>query len=176
MMDGRGPDDGVDHTSRLLLAARGRARIDSLVERSGLSARHFQRRFTARVGLSPKLYARTIRFDAALIAHRDAPARPWTEIVHEAGYCDQAHFVRECHALVGLAPSRFIGDWENIFLFRRCVAEKYKRSSARQIHCCWHPTRRQTDNDNDPAFPSDWNWRDSRDGRRRLESRASPKN
>jgi AraC-like DNA-binding protein len=117
MMDGRGPDDGVDHTSRLLLAARGRARIDSLVERSGLSARHFQRRFTARVGLSPKLYARTIRFDAALIAHRDAPARPWTEIVHEAGYCDQAHFVRECHALVGLAPSRFIGDWENIFSF-----------------------------------------------------------
>jgi AraC-like DNA-binding protein len=117
ILDGTGPEDGIDHTSRLLLATRGRVRIDSLIERSGLSARHFQRRFTARVGLSPKLYARTSRFDAALIAHRDAPARSWTEIVHEAGYFDQAHFVRECHALVGVAPSQFIGDWENIFSF-----------------------------------------------------------
>ena len=91
------------------------ARIDSLVERSGLSPRHCQRRFAAQVGLSPKLYARTIRFDAALTAHRNDPVRPWTEIVHEAGYFDQAHFVRECHALVGVAPSHFIGDWENIF-------------------------------------------------------------
>jgi AraC-like DNA-binding protein len=114
MLEGSAPESGIDHTSRLLLATRGRARIDSLAERSGMSARHFQRRFTAQVGLSPKLYARTIRFDAALLAHHDAPAKPWTEIVHEAGYFDQAHFVRECHALVGLAPSHFIDDWENI--------------------------------------------------------------
>jgi AraC-like DNA-binding protein len=115
MLDDSNPEDGIDHTSRLLLGTRGRARIDSLVERSGLSPRHFQRRFAAQVGLSPKLYARTIRFDAALTAHRNDPVRPWTEIVHEAGYFDQAHFVRECHALVGVAPSHFIGDWENIF-------------------------------------------------------------
>lgn len=115
MLENSAPESGIDHTSRLLLATRGRVRIDALVERSGLSARHFQRRFTAQIGLSPKLYARTIRFDSALIAHRDAPEKPWTEIVHEAGYFDQAHFVRECHALVGRAPSQFIDDWENIF-------------------------------------------------------------
>lgn len=107
--------DAIDLASRRLLAARGGTRIDSLVERSGLSARHFQRRFTTQVGLSPKLYARTIRFDAALAARRRDPARPWTEIVHEAGYFDQAHFVRECHALVNAAPSDFTGNWNNIF-------------------------------------------------------------
>lgn len=115
LLDEAPPEDGIEHASRLLLAAHGRVRIDSLVERSGLSARQFQRRFTTRVGLPPKLYARTSRFDAALIAHRDDPARSWAEIVHEAGYFDQAHFVRECHALVGAAPSKFIGDWDNIF-------------------------------------------------------------
>jgi AraC-like DNA-binding protein len=115
MLDSSTPQDGIDHASRVLLATRGRARIDSLAERSGLSARHFQRRFTAQIGLSPKLYARTVRFDAALTAHRRDPARPWTEIVHEVGYFDQAHFVRECHALVNAAPSQFIGDWDNIF-------------------------------------------------------------
>jgi AraC-like DNA-binding protein len=114
-LEGRPAESGIDHTSRLLLAARGRVPIARLVERSGLSARHFQRCFATQVGLSPKLYARTARFDRALSAHRDAPTRPWTEIAHEAGYFDQAHFIRECHALVGLPPSRFIGDWENIF-------------------------------------------------------------
>ena len=72
-----------------------RARIDDLVKQSGLSARHFQRRFTSQVGLSPKLYARTIRFDTALTAHRNEPTKPWTKIVHEAGYFDQAHLARD---------------------------------------------------------------------------------
>lgn len=115
MLENGTRQDEIDVASRMMLATGGRARIDALVERSGLSARHFQRRFTAQVGLAPKLYARTVRFDAALAAHRKDPARPWTAIVHDAGYFDQAHFVRECHALVGAAPREFIGDWDNIF-------------------------------------------------------------
>jgi AraC-like DNA-binding protein len=115
MLDGCAAENGISRVSRLLMATRGRARIDSLVERSGLSARQFQRRFTAQVGLSPKLYSRTIRFDAALTAHRDHPARPWTQILHQAGFFDQAHFIHECHALAGASPSQFVGDWENIF-------------------------------------------------------------
>jgi AraC-like DNA-binding protein len=114
MQDGGSAPDGIDLASRVLLAARGRLRIDQLVKQSGLSARHFQRRFTTQVGLSPKLYARTARFDAALTAHRNEPARPWTGIIHEAGYFDQAHFIRECHALVGTGPGQFVGDWNNI--------------------------------------------------------------
>ena len=114
MQDDSSAPDGIDRTSRLLLASQGRVRIDHLVKLSGLSARHFQRRFTSQVGLSPKLYARTIRFDAALTAHRNEPMKSWTRIAHEAGYFDQAHFIRECHALVGLGPSQFIGDWNNI--------------------------------------------------------------
>jgi AraC-like DNA-binding protein len=115
MLNGSPRRDSIDVGSRVLWATRGNARIDALAERSGLSARQFQRRFTTQIGLSPKLYARTIRFDAALSAHRLEPASPWTEIVHKAGYFDQAHFVRECHALVGVAPSQLIGDWDNIF-------------------------------------------------------------
>jgi AraC-like DNA-binding protein len=114
MLERGNPQNGIDHTSRLLWATGGRARIDDLVEQSGLSARHFQRRFTSQVGLAPKHYARTIRFDTALTAHRNDPTKPWTRTIHEAGFFDQAHFIRECHALVGVGPSQFIGDWENI--------------------------------------------------------------
>jgi len=108
-------DDGIGEASRSLLTARGNMRIDTLAKQSGLSPRQFQRRFTTQVGLSPKLYARTIRFDHALAAHRNQPDVPWTNIIHDAGYHDQAHFIRECHALVGLPPRQFIGDWDNIF-------------------------------------------------------------
>jgi AraC-like DNA-binding protein len=62
-----------------------------------------------------KLFARTIRFDRALLARRAAPTRSWTDIIHELGYFDQAHFIRECHAFTGLAPGSLVGDWDNVF-------------------------------------------------------------
>jgi AraC-like DNA-binding protein len=115
MLDGRQPIDGVDHAARLLVATRGHVRIDALAERAGLSPRHFQRQFTRQVGLPPKLYARTVRFESALTARRRAPARSWTDVIHEAGYFDSAHFVRECRALAGAPPSHFIDDWGSSF-------------------------------------------------------------
>jgi AraC-like DNA-binding protein len=116
MLEKREPDGAIGHASRLLIAARGRARIERLVGKSGLSTSQFQRRFAIQVGMTPKLFARTIRFDRALIARRNAPGRPWTDIIHELGYFDQAHFIRECHAFTGLPPGGLIGDWDNIFL------------------------------------------------------------
>jgi AraC-like DNA-binding protein len=122
MLEGSTVPDGIDYTSRLLIRTGGRARIDTLIARTSLSPRQFQRRFKTQVGLSPKHYARTIRFDAALIAHLAAPARRWTEILHEVGYFDQAHFVRECHSLAGVPPSHFIDDWNNIIVPGRDLA------------------------------------------------------
>jgi AraC-like DNA-binding protein len=65
--------------------------------------------------MTPKLFSRTIRFDRALIARRNAPGRSWTDIIHELGYFDQAHFIRECRAFTGLPPGGLVGDWDNIF-------------------------------------------------------------
>ncbi len=115
MLDKRGPDGTIGLASRRMIALRGHARIEVLVAKSGLSTSQFQRRFATQVGMTPKLFARTIRFDRALVARRDAPSRPWTDIVHELGYFDQAHFIRECHAFAGLPPSSLVGDWDNVF-------------------------------------------------------------
>ncbi|MHC2332753.1 helix-turn-helix domain-containing protein [Bradyrhizobium sp. USDA 4454] len=115
MLERSDPEDAIDRASKLLLGTGGAMRIDAVVRQSELSARQFQRRFTTQIGLPPKLYARTIRFDNALMAHQRERNRPWTQIIHEAGYFDQAHFIRECHALVDAAPGEFIDDWDNIF-------------------------------------------------------------
>jgi AraC-like DNA-binding protein len=114
-LEARGADCVIGLASRRMLASRGSARIQDLVADSGLSARQFQRRFAAQVSMAPKLFARTVRFDRALAAKREASHRSWTDIVHDFGYFDQAHFIRECHAFAGLPPGSLIGDWDNIF-------------------------------------------------------------
>ena len=119
MLDRRGRDTTIGAASRQMIAVRGNARIDELIAKSGLSTSQFQRRFATQVGMTPKLFARTIRFDRVLVARRADPDRPWTDIVHELGYFDQAHFIRECHAFAGLAPGSLVGDWDNVFFPHR---------------------------------------------------------
>ena len=115
MLEARGPDCVIGRASREIIAHGGGPRIRDLVGESGLSASQFQRRFAVQVGMRPKLFARTTRFDRALSARRDGSNRSWTEIVHDLGYFDQAHFIRECHAFTGLPPGSLIGEWDNIF-------------------------------------------------------------
>jgi AraC-like DNA-binding protein len=109
-------DKAINLASRLLITTAGQIRIDDLVRRSGMSASQLQRRFTRQVGIAPKSYGRLIRFDRVLVARRNAPERSWTDILHEFGYFDQAHFIREFHMFAGISPTGFRGDWENIFL------------------------------------------------------------
>lgn len=104
------PPDTVAWAARLVDRSLGRVRIDVLANRSGLSARQFSRRFIHQVGLPPKLYARTVRFNGLLAAREAAPWRRWTDLAHEAGYFDQAHFIRECRALAGDSPDRFFRE------------------------------------------------------------------
>lgn len=100
----------LDYAARLLVAARGRARVDAIADRSGLSLRQFQRRFTAEVGVAPKFYARTLRLEAALLARRRFPEHSWAAIAHDAGYADQAHFIRDCQLLAGSTPTTFVAQ------------------------------------------------------------------
>lgn len=114
-LESRGPDCVIGWASRRMIAHRGAVRIRNLVAQSGLSPSQFQRRFAAQVGMTPKLFARTVRFDRALAARRDGSNRSWTDIAHDFGYFDQAHLIRECHAFAGLPPGSLVGDWDNIF-------------------------------------------------------------
>jgi AraC-like DNA-binding protein len=95
----------------MLERSGGRGRIDLLAERARLSNRQFTRRFEAQVGLTPKLFARSVRFNRVLAAKAQSPSQSWTDLAHAAGYADQAHFVRDCHAFTGDAPGKFFALW-----------------------------------------------------------------
>lgn len=80
-------------------------------ERAGFSERHFARRFTSRVGVAPKTFARVMRLRRALLAiERGSTA---TEAALVSGYADQAHFTRDTKDLAGVAPRALIASFES---------------------------------------------------------------
>ncbi|QGW84974.1 helix-turn-helix domain-containing protein [Variovorax paradoxus] len=83
--------------------AHGSPSIEGLVTRSGYSHRRFIALFRGAIGLSPKEYARVMRFNRALTLAGD-PAQSWAEIALTAGYSDQAHLSREFSALADMSP------------------------------------------------------------------------
>ena len=94
----------VTAAARALLAGSGDLRIPALVEQSGLSARQFERRFASDVGMSSKVYARVVRFEAALKRKKQAPELRWTDVAHEVGYYDHMHMVHDFELLAGAPP------------------------------------------------------------------------
>lgn len=83
----------------------GNVNIKNLANNFCLSERQFERRFKTHAGFSPKLYARIVRFEAALNSHRHIDTL--TETAYNNGYYDQAHFIREFRVFSGLSPSEY---------------------------------------------------------------------
>jgi AraC-like DNA-binding protein len=82
-------------TTNRLLALQGRISISDLACQEGIGLRHFERRFSAEVGLPPKLYARIARFQTALDIKVSSPWMNWLEISHALGYYDQMHMIHD---------------------------------------------------------------------------------
>jgi transcriptional regulator GlxA family with amidase domain len=93
-----------------LFASNGIHRVAAMATDSGLSPRQFERRFLAQVGVPPKLYARIIRFNAALDHKLRCPSHTWSRIAIDQDYYDQMHLVRDCRAFTGESPSRFLAQ------------------------------------------------------------------
>lgn len=87
---------------------RGQGGIAALAEALPTGQRQLQRLFRHHLGLSPKQYARVLRIEhgRSLIKRSDEPGA-LTEAAYAAGYFDQAHFVHDFAAVVGLTPGEY---------------------------------------------------------------------
>lgn len=74
---------------------------ESYCAQFGLSARQLRRLCQLHLGIGPKQFIRVLRFQSSLAA---AGARP---DVPQAGFCDQAHFIRDFKSLSGVTPGAF---------------------------------------------------------------------
>jgi AraC-like DNA-binding protein len=88
-------------------ASGGRCSIAAIRDAAGLSTTRFVSAFRERVGVSPKRYARLVRFRRAL-ALLGAGGRSLAALALDAGYYDQAHLSAEFREIAGFAPGELL--------------------------------------------------------------------
>ncbi|HLY27870.1 MAG TPA: helix-turn-helix domain-containing protein [Aggregatilineales bacterium] len=91
----------------LLRKSQGQLRMSELAAHCYLSTSQFERRFKHYTAVSPKTYARLIRFEAVRNALMFNPGRRPVELAHEFGYSDQAHFIHDFKAFAACTPGEF---------------------------------------------------------------------
>jgi AraC-like DNA-binding protein len=93
-----------------LTATHGRIPIATLAGELGWSRKRIAGRFRDEVGVTPKGYARLLRFEHARTL-AEAAARPdWTRIAVACGYYDQSHLINDFRAVTGRTPETFFQD------------------------------------------------------------------
>jgi AraC-like DNA-binding protein len=108
---------GLETALRALYYHHASTRIDPLVDAIGMSRRHFERLFSEQIGLSPKVFQRTARFQQTL---RDTLLTGRTSYLDAAlahGYYDQSHFIHDFKSFVGQSPRLFLTDTQRMAHF-----------------------------------------------------------
>lgn len=107
LQDARNKPDIVDEALIRILNHRGILSVNDLSKHCWMSTRHFRRRFTDRVGVTPKLFSRIKRFNyISYLTIKDFDN--WQDLVYTGGFYDQAHFIRDfCH-FTGKKPTEYV--------------------------------------------------------------------
>ncbi len=105
----RGPAPGIVWAWSRLSAADGQVGIGALAAELGWSRKHLIAQFREQVGLTPKTFARVLRFRRAVRLLEGEESVRWAEIAYDCGYYDQAHFNRDFREFSGLAPGEYLG-------------------------------------------------------------------
>jgi len=98
------PDRRVDAAVEAIIRSSGRATIDRVAAAAGVSRQHLARAFAYHVGVSPKTFARVMRFRRALAS---AGSQQWADLAAELGYFDQSHLIADFREFAGTTPVPF---------------------------------------------------------------------
>jgi AraC-like DNA-binding protein len=108
-------DPEVVWLRRRLMVSRGRARVEPLMDETGWSRRYVTERFRRQLGITPKAYARLLRFGhATALLMETSPRRSLADVATVSGYYDQSHLTRDFSALAGVTPGTYAADAESV--------------------------------------------------------------
>ena len=95
---------------RHIQATQGALPILRWIRERGVDIRHFERRFCAWTGMTPKRYARIVRFRHGYFRLLRGEAHRGAVGLHLEDFYDQSHFHRECKYFLGASPSARLAD------------------------------------------------------------------
>src|SRR5439155_10924357 len=70
----------VDRLAASVIRRQGRMSVDGMTRAAGVSRQHLSREFRERIGISPKRYARLVRFDAGLVHAASRSPVDWARV------------------------------------------------------------------------------------------------
>ncbi|MEP7285909.1 MAG: helix-turn-helix transcriptional regulator [Chloroflexota bacterium] len=92
---------------QLIYTRRGQLTMTELAAQCTLSSSQFERRFKHFTSLTPKAYARLVRFESIRNALLLNPSSNLAGLAQEYGYTDQAHFNHDFKAFAAQTPGSF---------------------------------------------------------------------
>jgi AraC-like DNA-binding protein len=104
----------VQTAAKLLDHSKGQCRIEELADYCQASVRQLERQFQRAVGVSPKFFARTLRFEQAQRRIMFDPQTDLTRLTYQCGFFDQAHFIKEFRAFTGQTPSEYAQQMQRL--------------------------------------------------------------
>ena len=116
------PYNAIQTISKLMYKDVGskNVNIEQLSYDANMSLKTFERKFLQQIGLSPKLFARIVRFNKVINSKMQNPKKDWTPIAYDFGYYDQMHLIRDFKEFANDTPISFFKNTpppvEEVFL------------------------------------------------------------
>lgn len=103
-------DSIVQSTIDSLMASKGGASIDGMVDRDPAKRRQLERKFAKQIGVSPKQLGKVIRLQSALKMMLNGEEDRLTDVASASEYYDQAHFIKDFKEFTGVRPKEFLSS------------------------------------------------------------------
>jgi len=101
----------VDKAGEAILANPTGFSLDWLSSQACLSPRQFQRKFTERMGIGPKLFSRIVRFHKAFLYKESHPQADWLSVAVRFGYTDFHHLFKDFKEFAQVTPNTLMAQY-----------------------------------------------------------------
>lgn len=99
----------INNSLDFILTNKGDFSVKQLVEHTGYTERHLERKFKECIGLNPKKFGNVIRLHHFLkLLKNRSDATSLTAICYDAGFSDQSHLIKDFRKHTGISPREYL--------------------------------------------------------------------
>jgi len=99
----------INSSLDFIMASKGHFSVKQLVEHTGYTERHLERKFKECIGLNPKKFGNVIRLHHFLkLLKNKSDDTNLTTICYDAGFSDQSHLIKEFRKHTGISPKEYL--------------------------------------------------------------------
>lgn len=119
-------DEWLDEFISGIYYSNGAFSLSDYCAESSLSLRQIERLHVSAVGVPPKYFHRTARFQRVLRSMLLSGSKSYLAAAYDSGYYDQSHFIRDFKYYTGKAPGEYLTD-------KRFMSHFYNTSRSDRI-------------------------------------------